>query len=62
MNGLNILLGSVVVTKKNHACGGNLFEVVRVGADIKLKCQKCGHIILVDKLKAENIIKEFKVE
>ena len=33
-------LGSIVVMKKDHPCGTNEFEIVRVGADIKIKCCK----------------------
>ena len=29
-------LGSVVIMKKQHPCGENLWEVIRVGADIKI--------------------------
>ena len=28
-----------VMLKKPHACGENLWEITRVGADIKLKCE-----------------------
>lgn len=37
-----------VKSKKAHVCGGKEWEVLRTGADYKLKCCKCGHIILVD--------------
>lgn len=41
-------IGDKITLKKAHACGGNGFEVIRVGADFKLKCLKCGKIILLD--------------
>ena len=40
-------IGDNIISKKNHACGGNEWEVVRVGADVKLKCVKCGHSIFL---------------
>ena len=43
-------LGDRVVLKKPHACGENLWEIVRVGADIKLKCAGCGRVVMLDRL------------
>ena len=43
-------LGDKVILKKPHACGENLWEIVRVGADIKLKCVACGRLIMLDRL------------
>ena len=46
-------LGDVVETKKTHPCGGNKWEVVRTGADYKLKCLTCGRLVMLtpDELK-----------
>lgn len=38
-------LGDVVQMKKPHACGANEWTVIRVGADVKIKCDACGQII-----------------
>lgn len=38
-------LNEVVVLKKQHPCGGREWKIVRVGADIKLQCVKCGKYI-----------------
>ena len=43
-------LGDHVVMKKPHACGANLWEIVRVGADVKLKCMNCGRVVMLDRL------------
>ncbi len=43
-------LGDKVILKKPHACGENLWEIVRVGADIKLKCAGCGRVVMLDRL------------
>lgn len=40
-------VGDTIIAKKNHACGGNEWLVTRTGADIKLKCKKCGRIIFL---------------
>jgi hypothetical protein len=46
-------LNETVTLKKSHACGGNRWEIVRLGADVKLRCQTCGRFINVtrDELK-----------
>ena len=43
-------LGDRVILKKPHACGENLWEIVRVGADVKLKCAACGRVVMLDRL------------
>jgi len=37
-----------IISKKKHPCGNNIWAVIRTGADYKLKCSQCGHIILVE--------------
>lgn len=39
-------LGDLVQMKKPHACQTNRWEVVRMGADIKIKCMGCGHVVM----------------
>lgn len=46
----NYKLGSVVIMKKNHPCGENLWEITRIGADIKIKCKKCGRSIMMSRI------------
>lgn len=57
-------LGDVVVLKKQHACGTNLWTITRNGVDIKLKCNNCGHEIMMDRLefmrKLKKVIKNDK--
>ncbi len=43
-------LNDRVVLKKPHACGENLWEIVRVGADVKLKCTSCSRVVMMDRL------------
>ena len=42
-------LGSIVVMKKPHPCGTNEWEIVRIGADIKLKCVNCSRVIMISR-------------
>lgn len=40
-------VGDIVKLKKKHPCGSQEWEILRVGADFKLKCTGCGHLIMV---------------
>lgn len=40
-------LGDIVEMKKQHPCGVNQFEIIRLGADIKIKCTGCGRIVMI---------------
>lgn len=51
-------IGDIVTTKKVHPCGNNKWEIIRVGADFKIKCKKCHHIVMVGRCKFEKIIKK----
>ena len=42
-------LGDVVMMKKPHACGANEWTVIRVGADVKIKCARCGRIVMLER-------------
>jgi hypothetical protein len=56
---LEIHLGDVVRLKKVHPCGGYDWQVVRVGADIGIKCLKCERRILLPRSVFERRVKEF---
>ena len=51
-------LGDVVQTKKKHPCGGDTWEVVRLGADIRMKCLCCGRQVLLPRRKFEKSVKK----
>lgn len=42
-------LNDNIIMRKPHACGTNLWTVVRTGADIKIKCVHCGRIVMMDR-------------
>lgn len=54
-----INLGDVVRLKKVHPCGGYEWQVVRLGADIGIKCLKCGRRVLLERSVFERRVKEF---
>ena len=56
----NYSIGSLLVLKKGHPCGENLWEVVKLGADIRLKCTKCGRLIIIPRLDLNKKIKKIK--
>lgn len=55
---MQYIVGDNVITKKNHPCGNNIWEIVRVGVDFKLKCKKCEHIVMLPREKALKSIKQ----
>ena len=50
---MNIQVGNIVKLKKKHPCGSFEWEVLRVGADFKLKCIGCEHLIMVPRTMVE---------
>ncbi|RXK18563.1 DUF951 domain-containing protein [Macrococcus sp. DPC7161] len=40
-------LNSIVEMKKPHACGEKQFKVIRLGADIRIKCEGCGRSVMI---------------
>ena len=42
-------VGDIVKLKKPHPCGSHEWEILRVGADFRLKCAGCGHQIMVSR-------------
>ena len=55
----NVNLGDVVRLKKIHPCGGYEWQVVRLGADIGIKCLKCGRRVLLERSTFERRVREF---
>lgn len=56
---LDLHLGDVVRLRKEHPCGGRDWEVVRLGADIGLRCGTCQHRILLPRSQLERRIRSF---
>jgi hypothetical protein len=56
---LEVNLGDIVRLKKVHPCGGYDWLVVRLGADIGIKCLKCGRRVLLPRSVFEKRVKEF---
>lgn len=54
-------VGDVVRLKKPHPCGGYVWSVVRLGADIGVKCQTCGRRVLLSRRDLERRLKQIVV-
>jgi len=55
---MDIRLGDVVRLRKQHPCGGYEWGVVRLGADIGIKCRICGRHLLLPRRKFEKSVKK----
>nr|WP_281069637.1 DUF951 domain-containing protein [Proteiniclasticum aestuarii] len=51
-------IGTIVQMKKQHPCGSYLWEVTRLGADIKIKCKGCDRIVMLPRNKFEKDAKK----
>lgn len=55
---MDLRLHDLVELKKPHPCGSTRWEILRVGMDIKLRCQGCGHELMLPRSKAEKSIRK----
>ncbi|MCI9417384.1 MAG: DUF951 domain-containing protein [Eubacterium sp.] len=53
-------IGDIIKLKKKHPCGNFEWEVLRVGADFRLKCMGCGHQIMIARRIVEKNVKEIR--
>jgi hypothetical protein len=58
MEPMDIRLGDVYTLRKPHPCGGYDWRVVRVGADIGMRCVKCDHKVLLARSEFERRVKK----
>ena len=42
-------VGDIVQMKKKHPCGSDRWTVTRVGADVKIRCSGCEHVVMMDR-------------
>ena len=54
---MDVRVGDILTMKKQHPCGTAKWQVLRIGADFKMRCQGCGHEILAARGKIEKNIK-----
>ncbi len=56
---LELFLGDILRLRKPHPCGSYEWEVVRLGADIGIRCLTCQHKVLLERRVLEKRIKHF---
>lgn len=42
-------VGDIVQMRKPHACKNDLWKITYVGADIKMRCEKCAHVVMLER-------------
>lgn len=57
---MDINVGDIVKLKKQHPCGSAEWEVLRIGADFRIKCTGCGRQIMIARRLLEKDVKEVK--
>ncbi len=55
---VELALGDLIQTRKKHPCGSDQWVVIRVGADIKIKCRGCGRIVMLERAEFEKRMKK----
>ncbi|OPX42096.1 hypothetical protein CLHUN_40010 [Ruminiclostridium hungatei] len=51
-------VGDIVEMKKQHPCGSKQWEVIRTGADFRIKCTGCAHQVMLARTKFEKAVKK----
>lgn len=57
---MDIQVGDIVKLKKQHPCGSHEWEVLRMGADFRVKCMGCEHQIMIPRKTLEKSVKEIR--
>ncbi len=57
---MDVQVGDILEMKKQHPCGSHRFLVLRTGMDFRLKCEGCGHELMIPRHKAERHIKKIQ--
>ena len=55
---MKLYVGDIIQTKKSHPCGGNQWEIMRVGMDFRIRCTTCAHQVWIPRVKLEKSIKK----
>ena len=59
---MDFQIGQIIRMKKPHPCGGNTWEIQRGGMDFRLKCQTCGHMVMIPRRVVEKGFRGFVEE
>ena len=56
---MDLQVGDRIKMKKQHPCGNNEWELLRVGMDIRLRCAGCGHQLMLPRKTVEKNFRGF---
>lgn len=56
---VKLYVGDVIRTRKAHPCGGDVWIIERLGADVGIRCRTCGRFVLMERIKLERRIRAF---
>lgn len=56
---LVLVVDDIVQMRKGHPCGGDTWRIVRVGADIGIRCLTCNRRVLLPRSEFERRVKRF---
>ncbi|POZ54476.1 hypothetical protein LYSIN_03811 [Lysinibacillus sphaericus] len=51
-------LNDIVEMKKQHPCGTNEWKIIRMGADVRIKCEGCQHSVMIPRREFEKKMKK----
>jgi hypothetical protein len=55
---MKLEVGDIVRLKKPHPCGGYEWKIHRAGIDFRIECVKCGHQLMISRIKLEKSFKK----
>ena len=58
---MKLYVGDIIQTRKGHPCGGDQWEIMRVGMDFRIRCTTCDHQVWIPRVKLEKSIKKVLV-
>ena len=59
---LSLAVGDIVQMRKTHPCGGSTWRIVRVGADIGIRCLRCDRKVMLPRAEFERRVKRIVTE
>jgi len=59
---MDLKIGDVAIMKKPHPCGSMKWQITRIGADMKIKCETCGRVVMLPRLDFLKRIKKVEVK
>lgn len=57
---MDIHVGDIITLKKPHPCGSKDWEVLRIGADFRLKCRGCDHQVMIARKLVEKNVRQIQ--